>query len=96
MKFVKKDKVRVRVICKGICGFLELVSKVGKNHMYKMKRCFNNHMCVRVLNNSSTNSKWVAKTVEARMTSSDCVKIRDIVSIIRSNYPVRITMNKAW
>ncbi|KAI5442403.1 hypothetical protein KIW84_011467 [Lathyrus oleraceus] len=32
----------------------------------------------------------------ARMTSSSGVKIRDIVSEIRSNFSVRITMSRAW
>ncbi|KAI5405259.1 hypothetical protein KIW84_052153 [Lathyrus oleraceus] len=49
-----------------------------------------------VLNNSSATSKWVAKTVVARMTSSDGVKIRDIISEIRSKFSIGITMSRAW
>ncbi|KAI5444525.1 hypothetical protein KIW84_012962 [Lathyrus oleraceus] len=49
-----------------------------------------------VLNNSSTNYKWISKTVVTRMAFSDGIKIHDIVSDIRSNYSVGITMNKAW
>ncbi|KAI5447484.1 hypothetical protein KIW84_015079 [Lathyrus oleraceus] len=50
----------------------------------------------RVLNNSSATLKWVEKMVAARMTSSDGVKIRDIVSEIRSNFSVGITISGAW
>ncbi|KAI5407370.1 hypothetical protein KIW84_053573 [Lathyrus oleraceus] len=39
---------------------------------------------------------WVAKNVATRMASSDGVKIHDIVSEIRSNYVIGITMNRAW
>ncbi|XP_058776394.1 uncharacterized protein LOC131650710 [Vicia villosa] len=96
IKYVKNDKARVRVVCKGNCGFLALVSKVGNKHTYRMKMWFGTHTCGRVLNNTSATSKWVAKTVAARMTSSDGVKIRDIESEIRSNFSVGITMNRAW
>ncbi|CAI8600225.1 unnamed protein product [Vicia faba] len=51
-----------------------------------MKKWVGTHTCGRVLNNSYVNSKWVVKTVAARMTSSDGVKIRDIVFEIRSNF----------
>lgn len=53
-------------------------------------------MCVRVLNNSLENSKWVTKIVVARITSSGGVKINDIISEIKSNYYIEITMNGAW
>ncbi|KAI5416382.1 hypothetical protein KIW84_041449 [Lathyrus oleraceus] len=61
-----------------------------------MKRWVGAHTCHRVLNNSSSNSKWIAKIVAARMTSSDVIKIHDIVVDIKSIYFVGITMNRAW
>lgn len=93
---MKNDKVRVRVIYKGKYGFLTLVSKVGNKHMYKMKKWIGTHTCGRVLNNSSVTFKWVAKMVVTKMTSSDGVKIHDIVSEIKSNFSVGITMSRAW
>ncbi|KAI5402328.1 hypothetical protein KIW84_050078 [Lathyrus oleraceus] len=45
---------------------------------------------------SSATSKWVAKMVAARMTSSDGVKIRDIVFEIKSNFSAGITMSRTW
>lgn len=41
-------------------------------------------------------TKWVAKTVAARMASSNVVKIQDIVYEIRSNFSIGITMSRAW
>ena len=69
INYVKNDKVRVRVVCKGKCDFLALVNKVGNKHTYRMKRRVGAHTCGRVLNNSSTNYKWISKTVVARMVS---------------------------
>lgn len=93
-KVCENDKVRVRVICKGKYGFLVLVSKVGNKHTYKMKKWVGTHKCGRVLNNSFVTSKWVAKTVAARMASSDGIKICNIVFEIRSNFSVGITMSR--
>ncbi|KAI5383748.1 hypothetical protein KIW84_070924 [Lathyrus oleraceus] len=70
--------------------------KVGNKHTYRMKRWVGNHMCGRVLNNSTAISKWVAKVVAARMSSSDSIKIRDIVSEIRISFSVGISMSRAW
>lgn len=75
--------------------FLAFVSKVGNENTYKMKRWIDIHTCGRVLNNNSSNSKWVTKTVTARMESFDGV-IRDIIYEIRNNYVVGIIMNRAW
>ncbi|XP_058784424.1 uncharacterized protein LOC131659227 [Vicia villosa] len=90
IKFVKNDKVKVRVVCKGNCGFLALVSKVGNKHTYRMKKWLGPHTCGRVLNNTTANSKWIAKTVASRMTSSDGIKLREIVSDIRNTYYVEL------
>lgn len=95
-QYVKNDKFRVRVICKSKCGFLALVSKVGNKHAYMMKRWVGTHTCDRILNNISVNSKWVAKSVVARMSSSNGVNIRDIVYEIRSNFFVGITISREW
>ncbi|KAI5393875.1 hypothetical protein KIW84_060830 [Lathyrus oleraceus] len=50
----------------------------------------------RVLNDSYVTFKWVAKMVVAKMTSSDGVKIHDIVFEIKSNFSDGITMSRAW
>ncbi|KAI5447366.1 hypothetical protein KIW84_014997 [Lathyrus oleraceus] len=61
-----------------------------------MKKWVGTHTCGRVLNNSSATSKWVAKTVAAKMASLDGVKIRDIVSGIKSNFSIGVTMGMEW
>lgn len=75
---------------------MALVSKVGNTHTYRMKRWVGNDMCGRVFNNSTSISKWVAKVVADRMSSSDSIKIRDIVSEIRISFSIGISMSRAW
>src|ERR1044072_6839948 len=48
--FVMNESYRVRVKCKGKCGFLALCSKVGDRHTYQIKTWVRTHTCARVLN----------------------------------------------
>ncbi|KAJ1397079.1 Transposase, MuDR, plant [Sesbania bispinosa] len=58
VKFVKNDKVRVKLRCKQACEFLALVSKVGGSSTYRMKTLVPTHTCGRVFNNKNAKSKW--------------------------------------
>ncbi|KAI5416704.1 hypothetical protein KIW84_041652 [Lathyrus oleraceus] len=70
-------------------------SDIEKDPKYpRMKRWIGTHKCGRVLNNSSAKSKWVAKIVTARVSSSNGVDIRDIISEIRSNFFVGVIMSR--
>ncbi|XP_058765869.1 uncharacterized protein LOC131639388 [Vicia villosa] len=94
--FVKNERDRVRVECKGKCGFLALCSKVGSSKTYQIKTWVGTHSCARVLNNRCAKSKWVAKYVVNKMQSSEKVKIADIIQDIRKTYSVGITPSRAW
>jgi len=97
IKFPKNDKVRVRVVCKGNCEFLALVSQVGDKHTFRMKRWYGDHTCARKTENRSANSKWVSKAVFAKMSTSDKdPSLQSIVTDMRSTHAVGITMSRAW
>ncbi|XP_058783754.1 uncharacterized protein LOC131658483 [Vicia villosa] len=97
IKFVKNDKVRVRVECRSKCGFLAHVSKVGDRHTYQLKTWVGTHTCARVLNNKSANSQWVAKAVVEKLHSVEKVRVSEIMSTdMRRNHSVGITKGKAW
>ena len=65
--FVKNESYRVRVECKGKCGFLGLCSKVGGSKTFQIKTWVGTHTCAMVLNNRSAKSKWVAKAMVSNM-----------------------------
>ncbi|XP_058769641.1 uncharacterized protein LOC131643444 [Vicia villosa] len=94
--FVKNERDRVRVECKGKCGFLALCSKVGSSKTYQIKTWVGTYSCARVLNNGCAKSKWVAKSVVNKMQSSEKVKIDDIIQDIRKTYSIGITPSRAW
>jgi len=97
IKFVKNDKIRVRVVCNGKCGFLALVSQVGDKHTFRMKRWYGDHTCARTMENRSANSKWVSKAVFAKMSTSDKdLSLKSIVTDMRSTHAVAIPMSRAW
>ncbi|XP_058756954.1 uncharacterized protein LOC131630180 [Vicia villosa] len=96
ISFVKNESYRVRVECKGKCGFLALCSKVGDSHTYQIKTWVGTHTCARVLNNKSANSKWVSKLVVEKRKSQGKVKLSEIMAELRQKYAVGITKGKAW
>ena len=48
VKFVKNDQKRVRAICKKICDFLIIGSKVGGRQMFRVKTFVGCHNCGKV------------------------------------------------
>lgn len=63
--------------CKAKCGFLVLCSKVDHNHTYAINTLVNTHICARVLNNRSANSKWVDNAIVKKMKTFEIMKIHD-------------------
>ncbi|XP_050890787.1 uncharacterized protein LOC127096238 [Lathyrus oleraceus] len=59
---------------------------VSLENLKRMKKWVGTHKCGRVLNNSFATSKWVAKTVAARMASSDGVKIYGLKKGFTTSY----------
>ncbi|XP_058784822.1 uncharacterized protein LOC131659682 [Vicia villosa] len=96
IKFVKNESYRVRVECRSKCEFLILCSKVGHKHTFAIKTIFDKHTCVRVLDNRSASSRWVAKAVVKKMQTSQSVRITDIIQDLRQNFSVGITVARAW
>lgn len=96
VRFAKNDKVRVRAVCKGNCGFTALVSRVGDSHTYRMKTLVDRHTCGRVFANKNAKSKWVAKGVMDRIMGGSDVSLAEIIQDVRRNYATGITVWSAW
>ncbi|XP_058726497.1 uncharacterized protein LOC131597850 [Vicia villosa] len=94
--FTKNESDRLRVVCRANCGFLMLCSKVDHKRTFAIKTIVDKHTCARVLDNTSANSRWVAKAVLNKMQSSQNVRITDIIQDLRQNYSAGITMARAW
>ncbi|CAI8596737.1 unnamed protein product [Vicia faba] len=93
---MKNESDRVRVVCRVNCGFLMLCSKVGHKLTYAIKTVVDKHTCVRILDNKSASSRWVAKEVLKKMKTYDNVRICDIIQDLRQNYFMSITVASAW
>ncbi|CAJ2652425.1 unnamed protein product [Trifolium pratense] len=96
IKFVKNDKERVRVVCKKKCGFVALVSRVGGKHTFMMKTWHGIHSCTRDPNNKTATAKWVAQLILNTMSTSDHMKVNDILTHVRKNFSVNISFWRAW
>jgi len=80
IKFVKNDDKRVRAVCKKKCGFLIMVSKVGRSHR-----------CGRVMFNKNANKDWIAQVLLDKFLDVGNMTVNQIIDEVRKNYSVGVT-----
>ncbi|XP_028775369.1 uncharacterized protein LOC114732240 [Neltuma alba] len=96
VKFLKNDKERCRVRCKKKCGWLILVSKVGGSMTFRVKTLGPKHTCGVTFNSRLATSKWVSEKIVDHMRMNKNLKLGDVVSIVKQNYMVQPSINKAF
>ncbi|XP_028800308.1 TMV resistance protein N-like [Neltuma alba] len=96
VKFLKNDKERCRVRCKKKCGWLILVSKVGGSMTFRVKTLGPKHTCGVTFNSRLATSKWVSNKIVDHMRMNKNLKPGDVVSIVKQNYMVQPSINKAF
>lgn len=80
IKFVKNYKERCMIVFKKEYDFLAHCSKVvAYNHTVKLKTWYWDHKCPRVLDNGSSNSKFVSKYALDKIRTSE-------MKVINLNY----------
>ncbi|KAK2395024.1 hypothetical protein QL285_056790 [Trifolium repens] len=98
IKFVKNEGDRVRVKCNRGCPYYVLCSQVGQSSTFAIKTedRFIKHTCIKSLTNKAANSKWVSTHVVNQMHTSQKVRIKDIIQLMRTNFSLIITPSTAW
>ena len=98
IKFVKNEGDRVRVKCNRGCPYYVLCSQVGQSSTFAIKTedRFIKHTCIKSLTNKAANSKWVSTHVVNQMHTSQKVRIKDIIKLMRTNFSLIITPSTAW
>ncbi|KAK2368956.1 hypothetical protein QL285_082115 [Trifolium repens] len=96
--YVKNEGDRVRVVCNRGCPYKVLCSQVGHSRTFAIKTedRFIKHTCIKSLTNKAANSKWVSKHVVNQMRTSQMVRIKDIIQLMRTNFSLIITLSTAW
>jgi len=89
--FIKNIKKGARVVCSQKCGFLCLVSRVGRTETFEVKTLTDEHTCPRVFNKKNAKSKWVARQILDRLKSNPHMTMNEVVDDIRSRYATSIT-----
>ncbi|XP_028770139.1 uncharacterized protein LOC114727614 [Neltuma alba] len=96
VEFLKNDKERCRVRCKKKCGWLIIVSKVGGSMTFRVKTLGPKHTCGVTFNSRLATSKWVSDKIVDHMRMNKNSKLGDVVSIVKQNYMVQPSINKAF
>jgi hypothetical protein len=92
----KNESYRVRVVCRDQCGYTVLCSKVGDRRTFQIKTLDGPHTCIKVLENKSANSKWVAKKLVPKLQVSNKMTVEEVFNEMSVNHGVGITMDRAW
>ncbi|MCI03073.1 hypothetical protein A2U01_0024107, partial [Trifolium medium] len=61
-----------------------------------MKTWHGTHSCTRDPNNKTATAKWVAQSILNTMSTSDHMKVNDILTHVRKNFSVNISFWRAW
>ncbi|GAU09980.1 hypothetical protein TSUD_391720 [Trifolium subterraneum] len=97
IKFAKNDANRVRAVCKSkdTCSYSVFVSRVGRTHTFRVKSLTQKHDCVRVFDNKSAKSEWIAGAIVERMKSNGDMSIKEGIADMRIRFSIAITFSRA-
>jgi len=77
------------------CGFLAHCSKVAYNHTFKLNKWYEEDTCAKVLDNMSTNYKFVSRYALDKMMTY-VMKVTDIMLDLRKNHSVGVSFHTTW
>jgi hypothetical protein len=96
--YAKNEGDRIRVVCRRGCPYRVLCSQVDQSRTFAImtKDKYIKHTCIKSLTNKSANSKWVSKHVVNLMHTSQKVRIKGVIQLMRTNFSLIITPSTAW
>nr|POE57761.1 hypothetical protein CFP56_14014 [Quercus suber] len=95
VKFVKKDKVRVRAKCQPPCKFIAYLAKLPREMSWQLKTLNMEHTCTRSHKNPWCSANFIAKKLMKKVRRQPDIKLRDIQEVVHEKYVVNISAGKA-
>ena len=95
VKFLKNDKVRVRVKCQPHCKFTTYLAKLPTEMSWQPKTLDMEHTCTRSYKNPRCSTKFFAKKLMKKVRRQHDIKLRDIQEVVHKRYVVNISAGKA-
>ena len=95
VKFMKNDKVRVRVKCQPPYKFTTYFAKLPREMNWQLKTLDMERTCTRSYKNPRCSAKFLAKKLMKKVRRQPNIKLRDIQEVVHEKYVVNISVGKA-
>ncbi|KAF7823581.1 uncharacterized protein G2W53_021725 [Senna tora] len=96
LKFVKNDKLRIRVKCSGKCPFLMYCARDNETNTFQVKTLVDIHKCCRSFRNKHASTKWLAKKIVEKLREQPDISGIDMYDHIKKNYQVQVGRGKVY
>ena len=98
LKFLKNDKKRVRVICKGNKGNCEweaYCAKIPDEETWQLRKV-SKHNCSREYKIRMMNSKWLGPKLHNRVKENPNLKLKNIIDRAQTKWGINVGPSKAY
>ncbi|RYR01416.1 hypothetical protein Ahy_B06g080278 [Arachis hypogaea] len=99
IRYVKNDKVRCRVGCrgkKGKCRWMAFASKVGGSDCFRLKTLNGKDTCRRDYSDRLASSSWVSQKIVTNISKGEEMKIATVIQSIQDKYMANISVTKTY
>jgi len=95
IKFVKNDRVRIRMICKESCDWNVYCAKIPKEETWQLRKVGPDHTCSRSPNVKMLNSKWLGTKLQPNVRENPSLRITSIINKTNEKGNIKVTKTKA-
>lgn len=96
IKFLKNDREKVRAKCQDGCDWLIYASYVPSDAVYRVKRYYAVHKCVRSFHVPWVSTKWILDRYCDRIRSNPTWPIKSLAETIEKERIVKVSIQKVY
>jgi len=95
IKFVKNEKLRMRLNCRGSCEWKVFCAKIPNEETWQLRQVGPDHTCSRGNKVKFLNSKWLGTKLQPNVRENPTLKIQDIINKTNEKWNIKVTKTKA-
>ena len=95
LKYIKNDKIRVRVRCKDGCEWEGYWAKLDVEDTWQLRKVVDTHSCSREYNVKLLKTKWLSKRLQNALKTNPRMKVKDIKEKVQKKWNVGVNKTKA-
>nr|XP_027191059.1 uncharacterized protein LOC101498519 [Cicer arietinum] len=96
LKFIKNDKLRVRVKCKKGCEWFAYCAKLPDEDTWQLRKLVDTHSCNREYKVKFMRSSWLGKILYSTVKENPNIKITDISNKVHQKWNAGVSKMKAF